>query len=69
MQHEHQLHLERLETQKRTVVQECKQDKEKLLDELEDMVFKIKDLDNMWDFKYAKLKIEHARLKQHVEEL
>lgn len=45
------------------MVKECKADNEKLRDEIEDLEFKIKDLDNMWDFKYAKLKMEYDRLK------
>lgn len=44
-------------------MKECKADNEKLRDEIEDLEFKLKDLDNMWDFKYAKLKMEHDRLK------
>ncbi|CAD8050181.1 unnamed protein product [Paramecium sonneborni] len=52
-----------LDVQKTSLVKECKADNEKLRDEIEDLEFKLKDLDNMWDFKYAKLKMEHDRLK------
>ena len=34
----------------------------KLRDAIEDLEFKMKDLDNLWDFKYAKLQMELSRL-------
>ncbi|CAD8054160.1 unnamed protein product [Paramecium primaurelia] len=55
-----------LDVQKTSLVKECKADNEKLRDEIEDLEFKLKDLDNMWDFKYAKLKMEYDRLKLEI---
>lgn len=49
-------------------IKECGAENVRLRDELEDLEFKMKDMDNMWDFKYSKLKVEYERLLQRMQE-